>query len=477
MSFQIFLQGKIIGTEEFLRSAANDFDGRAHWVSLLSEIIPRALLAELGLSAMLLGPSGGGEFLVVIPAEVRARAEEFCAQVAEAAAHKSGTTIRLVWAITENLGDWSDIRRRLREEMQLKAGTPAASRGPQAFDPGVTPPAEDFSPVAVQLSNVSALGWSPEEPASVQAGSGKYTWPLRSSVDAIPFVQHVAMADDDSHPADAGLLASRATGTPVWGVLRGGVDALPARLAKALSIEDHLAMSEMYKRFFAGEVSVVCSLPEFWRKVTLLYAGPGRFAVYGAWDALIGFARELQRVFQIFVEANLRDHAGAEGKTISMAVALARRVDQPLAEVYSEAGDKLELARTTGRDSIYLLNRVLEWKQLADAAETKQVLSRLILEFGCSAGLLNEIAGFYRESDTNWGIPNRARVERVDRPWRFYQRINMVFDTSRAGTRNKEFQRLRGELVSDFTGKKSAHVRLRPQGRVALEWTKLETGA
>jgi CRISPR-associated protein Csm1 len=233
----------------------------------------------------------------------------------------------------------------------------------------------------------------------------------------------------------------------------------------------------MYKRFFAGEVSVVCSLPEFWRKVTLLYAGPGRFAVYGAWDALIGFARELQRVFQIFVEANLRDHAGAEGKTISMAVALARRVDQPLAEVYSEAGDKLELARTTGRDSIYLLNRVLEWKQLADAAETKQVLSRLILEFGCSAGLLNEIAGFYRESDTNWGIPNRARVERVDRPWRFYQRINMVFDTSRAGTRNKEFQRLRGELVSDFTGKKSAHVRLRPQGRVALEWTKLETGA
>ena len=51
--------------------------------------------------------------------------------------------------------------------------------------------------------------------------------------------------------------------------------------------------------------------------------GSGDFAVYGSWDALIGFARELQRVFQIFIEANLRDHAGREGKTISMAIALA----------------------------------------------------------------------------------------------------------------------------------------------------------
>ena len=57
MSFQIFLQGKILGTEEFLRSAANDIEGRAYWVLLLSEVAPRALLAELGLSAMLLGSS------------------------------------------------------------------------------------------------------------------------------------------------------------------------------------------------------------------------------------------------------------------------------------------------------------------------------------------------------------------------------------------------------------------------------------
>ena len=80
MSVQILLQGKILGVEEFLPSgqpAESLFTGRLRWVSLLSEVLPRALIAELGLSKMLLGSSGGEQFLVVLPEEVRAQAEEF----------------------------------------------------------------------------------------------------------------------------------------------------------------------------------------------------------------------------------------------------------------------------------------------------------------------------------------------------------------------------------------------------------------
>ena len=43
--------------------------------------------------------------------------------------------------------------------------------------------------------------------------------------------------------------------------------------------------------------------------------------------------------------------------------------------------------------------------------------------------------------------------------------------------RNKDFQRLRTELITDFTGRNAAQVRLRPAGRVALEWARLETEA
>jgi CRISPR-associated protein Csm1 len=469
MSFQIFLHGKILGTEEFLRSAANDIEGRAYWVSLLSEVVPRALLSELGLSAMLLGSSGGGQFLLVLPAEFQTQAAEFCSRIATGAAERSGGTIRLVWAITENLGDWSDIRRRLNEELERRASTPAAVAGSTAFDPGPLPEAQDFSRLASELRNATRVGWSSEQPSAFLAGTGKYSWALE---EEIPLIRHTALNDQDSAPAGLRTLASRAKGRRTWGVLRGSVDALTSRLDKALTIEERLATSEMFKRFFAGEISVLCSLPDFWRKITVLYAGAENFAVYGAWDALIGFARDLQRVFQIFIDANLRDHAGAEGKTISMAIALASRSEQPLADVYAEAGDLLEIAKTKGRDSIYVLGRVLEWKQLADAAETKQVMTRLIKDFRCSPDLLNELASFYRESDSQWGLPSRGRNDRVDRPWRFHRRINIVLGASR----NKDFQRLRSELISDFTGKKAAHVRLRPQGRVALEWTKLETG-
>src|SRR5713101_8946754 len=78
MSEQILLQGKIQGIEEFLLSPAGaDEDapdvlaGRAQWISLLCEALPRALLAELGLARILLGSSGGAQFLLVLPGEAR----------------------------------------------------------------------------------------------------------------------------------------------------------------------------------------------------------------------------------------------------------------------------------------------------------------------------------------------------------------------------------------------------------------------
>src|ERR1700704_6050971 len=66
MSLQIFLEGKILGVDDCLLAPASQdpdqvFTGRSHWISLLSEVLPRALLAELGLAKILIGSSGGGQ--------------------------------------------------------------------------------------------------------------------------------------------------------------------------------------------------------------------------------------------------------------------------------------------------------------------------------------------------------------------------------------------------------------------------------
>src|SRR5574340_289083 len=114
MSEQILLQGKILGIEEFLlsrpagtvspRSAGEELlAGRSLWITLLCEVLPRALLAELGLARILLGSSGGGQFLLVLPGEARTPAEEFLDAAARQISELSGGHVKLLWGVTENL--------------------------------------------------------------------------------------------------------------------------------------------------------------------------------------------------------------------------------------------------------------------------------------------------------------------------------------------------------------------------------------
>jgi CRISPR-associated protein Csm1 len=229
----------------------------------------------------------------------------------------------------------------------------------------------------------------------------------------------------------------------------------------------------MYRQFFASELPRTCALPEFERKVTIIYAGGDDFAVYGAWDALIPLAREIQRLFSVFVDTNLKEYTGLEGKTISMAVALARSSDEPLASVLDQAARKLDVAKASGKDCIYLFGRTLEWKQLADAAESRHTMTRLITDFGVSPQFLHELAAFYAEAEEPTGAVSggRGRHDRVDRPWRFHRRLNTVLGTSK----QRDFQRVRAELINDFTSRRAKQIRLRPEGRVALEWAWLET--
>src|ERR1700731_1234125 len=127
MSLQILLQGRLFESAAF-RLAGDpgqiEFAGRCHWVSLLSEVLPRALIAELNLSKMLLGSSGSDQFLVVLPEEVRPQVEEFPVPAAPGTHRLSQGHLKLLWAITENLGDWTVVRKRLNDEMQRKIGTP-----------------------------------------------------------------------------------------------------------------------------------------------------------------------------------------------------------------------------------------------------------------------------------------------------------------------------------------------------------------
>jgi len=477
---QIFLEGKLLGVDNCLlapatRDADQVFTGRSHWISLLSEVLPRALLAELGLAKILLGSSGGGRFLMLLPIESREAAEAFLTAAAAEIGQLSGNALKLIWSLTENLGDWTDVRRRLNVGLEQRRGAPGFDATVAAADAS----AEEYfiTELGFPLRDAGSVSWSAETPGRVTTTAGKHSWPLTASAEAIPFARHTAPSEDGTEPASTAVLAARAGGVETWGVLRGDVDNFAIRMQRAQSIEEHIQLSVMYKQFFAGELEVLCSMPEFWRKVTVMYSGGDDFAVYGAWDALIGLAGEIERLFHRFAEQNLKDFVGPEGKTITMALALAPAVDASLGAVFEEAGQRLEAAKSSDKDCIWILGRTLEWKQFAEAATLKEALSKMVSEFGCSPQYLRDLCGIYRETQSRVS-KKQARKMGGERPWRYHRRIRRILNASRhasqMGSRGRqEFEKARAALIADLIGRSAITVKLRPAGRVALEWARL----
>src|SRR5947209_511338 len=131
---------------------------------------------------MLLGASGGEQFLVILPEEAREQAHAFLRNAADAVRHISAGTLQLVFASTENLGDWTIVRRRLNEEMARALATPLANAGAAAFHQAPSMTAPDFDDYFInqmgrRLRDTPTVSWSPEQPALILPGDqGRHQW-------------------------------------------------------------------------------------------------------------------------------------------------------------------------------------------------------------------------------------------------------------------------------------------------------------
>src|SRR5271167_2512608 len=144
MSLQVFLQAQLIGTESFLGDSVRgspaemvELAGRCAWLGLISEVLPLALLSEQNVARILLGSSGGEQFLLVLPDESIPSANQFLARAAGAINDLSGGQLRLVWASTENLGNWQIVRKRLDEALYRQSAAPliASTADTTIFEP------------------------------------------------------------------------------------------------------------------------------------------------------------------------------------------------------------------------------------------------------------------------------------------------------------------------------------------------------
>jgi CRISPR-associated protein Csm1 len=472
---QIFLQGKLTGMQSFVLAAGSgdaEFAGRCRYTALLSELIPRALLEHLQLARELLGSSGGGQFFVVLPWECLDTAGAFLA-ACDANLHAfSGGRLSLVWSWTENLGDWSDIRKRLHDSLQRRRLTPLCA-GVQPVPAG----APALAPYFDHALEIFEAGFDAATPGLVVLGAGapRVGWKMEESPEGLALAAHVAPGEDGQRPASIEEIAGRAGGHPAWGVLLGDVDHFSELLRRAQTVDEHIQISLFFQKFFAGELQLACTVSGGWNKLSILHTGGDDFAVFGAWDALLDLAGDLEKLFHRAAHDVLQAVPGAEGKTLAMALVLAPGQGASLAEVYSAALTELNSAKTLGPGSFAVLGRVLEWKQMDEARTLKTGMVRLVREFGCDPRFLGELAAYYRETDHRLPLRlNRTRPLLADRPWRFHRRLGRLLE---GPERNRDFQKARADLLGEFVRRNQAHVKLRPAGRVALEWARLQCGA
>jgi hypothetical protein len=89
--------------------------------------------------------------------------------------------------------------------------------------------------------------------------------------------------------------------------------------------------------------------------------------------------------------------------------------------------------------------------------------------------VFEELEDFYGVRGVGDGIasPRARRRERsVDRPWRFHSRLRRL-----AGDRSgSEFERQWRAFLGDLIGRGQVQKQLRPAGKVALDWARLESG-
>jgi CRISPR-associated protein Csm1 len=488
MSLQVFLQAQISGAERFLaaqstehQDAMADLTGRCAWLTLACEVLPRALLADLKLSPMLLGSSSAEQFLLVLAEEDVSRANEFLTRASAEIGKLSANTLRLVWASTENLGAWPIARKRLDDELLAKTVAPLAAQEndwPQVFAPFISAAAETrdsyFETFAHSLATARRVGWSADQPAQLLWDAGQYSWELKEQSggdDGILFPRRFALDENGARPSTLPELAERASGSHKWGILRGDVDHFDLLLRRVGSIEEHIHLSVLFKEFFAGELALLCTLPEFWRKVSILYRGGEDFAVVGTWDALVPLARELQRLFEKFVEQNTALFPSLEARSISMAMAIAPDAASLAGVVFQEAGLELLAAKASEVGSFRLFGRTLEWKRLADAEELKTGLMRLVRDFRFSPSYVHDLASVYRESFSARAL-RRGKAVKIEKPWRTFMRLSTVIPQGRG----KELNNVRTAVISNLVGKKTTGLKLRPSGRVGLEWARLAAG-
>lgn len=211
---------------------------------------------------------------------------------------------------------------------------------------------------------------------------GQYYFQIKEKKEHLPvfpvatFVPHNA----DGTVKDFSQIAKQSQGLQANAVIKGDVDNLGFLLSNpwkfdennriACSITDYTTLSNMLHYFFS---TVVHKLQEekYPESIYTIYSGGDDFCMIGAYDKIIEFSKDLREEFVNYCGKNPHLH-------FSAAITL-MHPKQPIRFSIHSTDAKLELAKSEkGKDSLYLYELVVNWKEVPELLELSKDMDALM---------------------------------------------------------------------------------------------------
>ena len=202
---------------------------------------------------MLLGSSGGEQFLVVLPEEVRAIADEFFVAARRRYERLSRRHLDIIGPSLKisAIGRWSASASTMSccgsKERPWRAGDPTVIAGPLARSGLFRATRRTAS--ACELGRMESR-FSRETQRLARANTPGAVGHIAGCDSAgTSYRSHRRCHDSVAEPA---ILGRRAEGGAVWGVLRGDVDNFGIRIRRLQTIEEHVQLSVHVQAVFRG---------------------------------------------------------------------------------------------------------------------------------------------------------------------------------------------------------------------------------
>ena len=213
------------------------------------------------------------------------------------------------------------------------------------------------------------------------------------------FIGKTAPYDDEKGVWDFEEIAEEGKGSKLLGVLRMDVDDLGAILSIGLkenrTVSRVSTLSRTLDIFFSGYINKICEkLPLY-----ITYSGGDDLFIVGPWDTLMEAAKEIRDSFKEYTCKN---------PNITLSAGIHHcKPKFPIGSAANIAGEKIEMAKKYGKDSVTVFEETVRWETEKHAdrwngydklLEYAKKLEEYSEEGKISRSFVYSILGFWRET-------------------------------------------------------------------------------